>query len=134
LLAEELCENTKKKAVLQVLRTRVKCTVLSSMISLREALQLHIRQPGRPNEYRINKITFCTADRNRGTGGKRISLIAARLTGKPSLEEMKGIRLNDPEKKYRRGQNWLNFYDEHVQQHFKVHLDLIEYVNDLEIS
>jgi hypothetical protein len=104
------------------------------MISLREALQLHIRKAGRPNEYRINSLVFCTADRNRGTGGKRIALHAARITGKPTPAELKGERVYDPEKKYRRGQNWLNFYDEHTQQHYRVHLDLIEYVNDLEIS
>lgn len=104
------------------------------MITLREALQLHIRKPGRPNEYRINKLAFCTADRNRGTGGKRIVLHAARLNGKPSHQELKSQRVEDPEKKYRRGQNWLNFYDEHTQQTYKIHLDLIEFVNDLEIS
>lgn len=104
------------------------------MITLRDALQLHIRKPGRPGEYRMIKLVFCTADRNRGTGGKRITLLAARLTGKPSEREMSGHRVTDPEKHYRKGQNWLNFYDEQTLQHFRVHLDLIEYVNDLEIS
>lgn len=104
------------------------------MITLRDALQLHIRKPGRPHEYRMVKLVFCTADRNRSTGGKRITLLAARLTGKPSEREMSGHRVTDPEKQYRKGQNWLNFYDEQTLQHFRVHLDLIEYVNDLEIS
>lgn len=104
------------------------------MITLRDALHLHIRKPGRPDEYRMVKLVFCTADRNRGTGGECITLHAARLTGKPSPQEMSGHRTADPETRYRKGQNWLNFYDEQILRHFRVHLDLIEYVNDLEIS
>lgn len=104
------------------------------MISLRDALQHHIRKPGRPNQYRLNKIVFCTADRKRKTGGAQITLEAARLTGQPSESELNSQRIADPNKHYRRGFNWLNFYDEHTKQHYKVHLDLIEFVNDLEVS
>jgi len=104
------------------------------MITIREALQQHIRKPGRPNEYRLNKLTFCTCDRSRNTGGKRITFLAARLMGQPSEKELSSKRLDDPEKNYRRGQSWLNFYDEHTKQKARVHIDLIEFVNDLEIS
>lgn len=104
------------------------------MISLKEALQQHIRKPGRPHQYRVNKLTFCTCDRSRNTGGKRITLLGARLKGEPSPKELNSERVPDPEKHYRRGRSFLNFYDEETKENFRVHIDLIEFVNDLEIS
>ena len=103
------------------------------MIKLRDAFRLHIRQPGRPNEYRVVRLVFCTCDRNRGTGGDRITLKGARLSGRPTERELKGEQNEDPEKNYRKGNGSLNFYDEHTQRHYRVHIDLIESVNDLEI-
>jgi hypothetical protein len=101
------------------------------MITLAEALSNYIRQEGRPNEYRINRITFCTCDRKAGTGGQRIYLGSARLAGSPPKKKEKS---SDPEKVYRRGKSWMDFYDEDTRRHYRVHIDLIEYVNEIEIS
>lgn len=99
------------------------------MIKLKEALSM-LRQQGRPGEYRVVRLVFCTCDLTRGTGGERITLLGARLKGNPQKESLPA---SDVEKSYRRSVSYLNLYDEHTQRYYRVHLDLIESINELPI-
>lgn len=101
------------------------------MITIKDALENHIKKLGRPKQYRVVKLVFCTADRKRDVGGRVITLNSARLCGTPIVEKN---RKESHSSAYRKGSSWLDFYDEDTCQYYKVHIDLILFVNDETIS
>jgi hypothetical protein len=106
------------------------------MITLKDAINTLIYKEGLLNEYAINTIVYCTADRNRDKGGQRITLKSARLGGKPVKKQSAisaAVSEKVSEKEYRKGTNWLNFYDQQTRTFHKVHLDLIEEINNIQL-
>lgn len=99
------------------------------MITIQEAFKSFLLAKGDGFDYRCNKIHLVKADKNRNTGGEFLTLNKARILGKyqpPFLGEKK-IR------NYRKKQ-CQDFYDEATDRTYRVHLDLILSINDLEIA
>ncbi|WP_028665624.1 hypothetical protein [Runella zeae] len=100
------------------------------MITVQEAFQRFFLTQGDGMDFRCNQITFCTADRKRNTGGDLVTLHKARLMG---MYHPKSEPKNGKKKHYRR-RAWRDFYDEDSMKNYRIHIDLILSVNDLEIA
>lgn len=101
--------------------------VVSIMITVQDAFRRFLLAEGDGGDYRCNKIVYVTADRKRNQGGDIMTLSRARLLGqyRPSTEAA--------EKTYRR-RSWRDFYDETTGRNYRIHIDLILSVNDLDIA
>lgn len=97
------------------------------MITVQEAFRRFFLAKGDFGDYRCNKIKFVTADKKRGTGGEIITLQKARLLG-----QYKPLKSEEPKKSRRNP--WRDFYDEDTARHYRIHIDLILSVNEIQIA